>query len=728
MKLSFLLSFALIPIVLGGKAPKRYSDFDIASSACVSYIKTVAAPCASAGKKGPKPACICKKDAAFSTFASCYVQGFDHSIIAAFIEYCNEAGVSMTNETFWERYNKLLPEQKDVKTIEGFNKTEVIDFPVKLSTKKILHFKESAQMYMKNYNLSMFYGMGLIGFWALMLLITGIVNWSIRLGFGKKFSGKGSNLYRKYISLSAAVHKKKVLEQKLGFFDCLVPSRMETIIMVLFLLLTIACCGAQLKVIPNSTQFKSDSGQLARYIADRTGIVVGYIVPLLILFGGRNNFLQYVTRLNFATFITYHRWISRIVILLVIVHAITFSISDKVAGKYKTRMKKPFMIWGTVAGISGGFILFQGMMFFRRRSYETFLLIHISLAVLFIVGAWYHTEPVGYVDFYWAAIGIWAFDRTVRIGRLISFGVPKAQITLLADETLRVVIPKPKYWHPVPGGHAFIHFLRPSCFWQSHPFTFTDSPTEPNSIVLYAKVKGGITHGIYKKLLACPGRTQKIRVCVEGPYGEASSARQYQNAVFVAGGNGIPGIYSECIDLAKKQGEKQNIKLIWVLREWKSLSWFFDELRALKGLNLHTEIHITKPECQSELMVFDDIISSMADRSVSASEEAVNEKKSLEDQEDTKSKEVEFDSSLTSSTEGETIDCIKKELSHITFKFGRPSMEMMVQQEIEEANGPICFVTCGHPIMVDDIRYSVVQNLDKSKYRVEYFEQLQVWA
>lgn len=726
MKLSLLLSFAFIPCVLAGDAPKKYSDFDIAKSACVKYIKTVAAPgCASAGKLGPKIGCICKKDAAFSTFASCFVQGYDHSIITDFIKQCNKVDVKMTNETFWSRYYELLPEQKDVKTIQGFNKSEVVDFPVKLNTKKILHFKASAQMYMGNYNLSMYYGMGLLGFWALMLLITGIVNWSIRFGLGKSFSGRNSNLYRRYISLSAAVHKKKTMEQQLGFFDCLVPSRMETIVMVLFLLVTIAFCGAQIKVVPDSSEFNSDSGQLARLIADRTGIVVGYIIPLLILFAGRNNFLQYATRLNFATFITYHRWVSRIVILLVIVHAITFSISDKVAGKYKTRMKKPFMIWGTVAGICGGFILLQGMMFFRRRNYEIFLLIHIALAVLFIVGAWYHTEPVGYCDFYWAAIAIWAFDRVVRIGRLLSFGAPKAQVTLLADETLRIVVPKPKYWKSIPGGHAFIHFLRPSCFWQSHPFTFTDSPTESNSIVLYAKVKGGVTHGIYKKLISSPGLTSKIRVCVEGPYGEASSARQYQNAVFVAGGNGIPGIYSECVDLARKQGDKQHIKLLWVLRDWKSLSWFFDELRRLKELNISTEIHITKPEHRAELAVFDEIINSSGMSSISSAEELDNEKKSFD--ETSKANEFEIDND-SSSSESATIEYIKKELSHITFKYGRPSMEMMVQQEIEEANGPICFVTCGHPIMVDDIRYSVIQNLDKSKYRVEYFEQLQVWA
>ena len=58
-----------------------------------------------------------------------------------------------------------------------------------------------------------------------------------------------------------------------------------------------------------------------------------------------------------------------------------------------------------------------------------------------------------------------------------------------------------------------------------------------------------------------------------------------------------------------------------------------------------------------------------------------------------------------------------------------PSMEEMVLQEIDESNGSVAFVTCGNPVMVDDLRHSVVKNLEKSNgKRVEYFEQLQVWT
>ena len=235
--------------------------------------------------------------------------------------------------------------------------------------------------------------------------------------------------------------------------------------------------------------------------------------------------------------------------------------------------------------------------FFRRRWYEIFLFIHIVLAALWVAGAWIHVEELGYIWFVYPTVAVWCFDRAVRIGRLIVFGFPKAQVTLMANETLKVVIPKPRHWKSVPGGHAFIHFIRPTCFWQNHPFTFVESP-DGKSILVYCKVKGGITHSLYRYLSNNPGQTASIRVGVEGPYGEPTPARYADTAVFVAGGNGIPGIYSEVTDMASRMPKetKTVIKLYWIIREYKSLEWFRDELMELANTNIETTVYVTKPE------------------------------------------------------------------------------------------------------------------------------------
>ncbi|PYD07639.1 hypothetical protein DND36_32070, partial [Pseudomonas savastanoi pv. glycinea] len=68
--------------------------------------------------------------------------------------------------------------------------------------------------------------------------------------------------------------------------------------------------------------------------------------------------------------------------------------------------------------------------------------------------------------------------------------------------------------------------------------------------------------------------------------------------MFLAGGNGIPGIYSEIYDLAKRSANnsKQMLKLVWIIREAKSISWMFEEMEALKHTKIQTTIYITRPD------------------------------------------------------------------------------------------------------------------------------------
>lgn len=733
---------ALLALCAAGyslEMPDRYLAAEMANYACLAAISATATVCDMDGYY-MLMACLCGQDSGFGTMADCLVRGYHNLsvVIGGFIELCMFTGnITMLEDDFYRNYTRTQKLMRNVSTIADFNMTKKVDYPVLLDYDVMVPaYKSGYLLFLRGYNFGIQYGVGLLGYWAVVLVTAAIVNWTIRLfpGVTGLFTGRFSHLYRRYITLCASIHRKKAHHQPLGFFDLLVPSRMESLVVAGFLILTVALCLVRIHAAePYSGVFPVYGQEMTRYVADRTGIVVSFIVPLLVLFAGRNNFLQWVTRWNFATFITYHRWVSRIAILLVFIHGLCFSIGDLLTKEYKERMHETYMIWGTLACVCGGVIFFQGMMFFRRKSYEVFLLIHIVLALFFIVGAWHHTDVLGYSVFYWATVAIWAFDRVVRIARLVVFGAPRASVSLMADETLRVVVPKPKHWKSIPGGHAFLHFLMPLCFWQSHPFTFTDSPMEKDSIVLYVKIKGGVTHGVYKKLYNSPGKTAQIRVCVEGPYGEPSSAIAYKNAVFLAGGNGIPGIYSECVDLAKRQNDRQSLKLVWVVREWKSLSWFYNELKLLEDLKVDTTIYVTRPDLTSGLEHFDRVF---APEETAEIEETKEEKKSddADYSRDTKEEETEdkvrdLDSSSSQKiSSSSVVSTLKSSLSHITFIEGRPSIEAYVELEISETNGSVAFITCGHPLMVDDVRYAVIANLEKTKYRVEFFEQLQVWA
>ncbi|EGW35673.1 uncharacterized protein SPAPADRAFT_58880, partial [Spathaspora passalidarum NRRL Y-27907] len=462
--------------------------------------------------------------------------------------------------------------------------------------------EDSMNQFLHNWTDILYYGNAVLGYWGLVMVFGAICNWLPLIFSSCRPAGPVPNWFRKNVILPAAIGKKRMQNYKLfQVIEFYMPSRLESIILLGFCVVITIVLTINMSYVQSDSLIFTNYQAHLRYLANRTGIISTMMLPLVILFSGRNNILQYFTRWNHSVFIMFHRYIARMMVTFVLIHAISFTIA--LGPNYNAIMKDPFMIWGTVATVAGMIIFFQGMLYFRRRWYEVFLAMHILMAVLFIAGTWRHVVKLGYVWYVYAATGVWILDRLIRIVRLVSFGFPGADVTLMSNETLKVVIKKPAHWQPTPGGHVFIHFLRPSCFWQSHPFTCATSPQSEDHIVLYCKVKGGVTHGLYQYLMTLPGKTAKIKVGVEGPYGETSGAKKSESAVFIAGGNGIPGMYAEAVDLATKSTfeSRRSIKLYWIIREYRSLYWFFEELQSLRRLDVETTVFVTQPNNEQDI-------------------------------------------------------------------------------------------------------------------------------
>lgn len=654
--------------------------------------------------------CLCANKNALATYAGCLA--FDNrnttTAVNYMMNYCEENGnVTVEKDWYEKSYQYFLSNAKTEKEIPNFNKTIPIDVPFKLDEAEMKLYERAYKQFLGNYDDSLYYGAGILGYWLLIMCIGAIVNWGKVMfpGLTKKLTSKPINLWRQYVSMPATFRKKKAEELRIfKFFDSLIPSRFESIVIFLFYIVVLMIHAMNMHYVDGDPVFENNKyNSQARNVADRTGITGTIMMPLVFLFSSRNNFLQWLTGWNYSTFVTYHRHIARVMFILIALHSILFTVLLR---DDMSEFSETYMIWGVLATVAGGIILFQAMLFFRRRWYEIFLLIHILFAALYVAGTWIHVDELGYVWFVYPAVAVWCADRVVRIARLVIFGFPKARVSLLADDTIKVEIPKPSYWKTIPGGHAFIHFLKPTYFWQSHPFTFVESPADTH-IILYCKVKGGITHSLYQLLVRSPGQAITMRVGVEGPYGEPTPARYADTAVFIAGGNGIPGIYSEVMDMARRMPNetKNAMKLYWIIRDYKSLEWFNDELTLLGNTNIETTIYVTKPDL-SNLLTGD------------GSDDTSSKKESDSQDMNLKSKE---------SLQG--VDLVKSRFSHITFKEGRPSIEDIVDLEIKESNGSVAFVACGHPAMVDETRYFCSRNVDNpQKKRVDFYEQVQVWT
>ncbi|KAM9904899.1 hypothetical protein OXX79_002476 [Metschnikowia pulcherrima] len=732
----FLASFIFITDTTAYEF-KRFTVYEeglVEVRACHMALYSSAIFCADQKAKGYT--CYCTNENAMASMAGCvsYLTPRTDNVFTWFADYCKSSKKQVTKAQLVDSLEYLnengknftsVPKSSSSKNSTSSNSTSAsskavlaqtprkkaksptqIDYPIFANQTSADIYYDAYQGYYGNFNWSYWFSDVLYVYWALVFLIAAVSNWAVVVfpNLRTVCNGRISKMWRKYVTLPALVKKKKTNHQKcIGILNFLVPSRLETLILSGFFWLTFILNAVKLDWSEGNPVYKTRYDAMLRYVSDRTGIIGTMLLPLLILIGGRNNFLQWLTRWKFSTFVLYHRWIGRVIVALVFIHSVGYTVIEINANKFAAIIKREYIIYGVAGTTAGGIICFQGLLFLRRQFYEVFLVIHIMMAVAFLLGAWRHLDMRMYMEWLIASVAVWSFDRFVRICRMVWFGMPKATVTLLADDCLRVTVPKPGHWPSVPGGHAWVYFCHSWFFWQSHPFTFLDSTVEKNKIVFILKTKKGATHYITKMLARTPGKTCQIRVCVEGPYGEACSVKHHDQVVFVAGGNGIPGIFSECYDLARKSVDnaKQRIKLIWVLREVSTIEWVWQELHSLKDTKIQATVYITREGGNENVLL---------ERILTREDSSIEEK-----------------DSLTKEGRG-IVEILNEHFPHVTFKYGRPSMDAIVDEETEEAANSAAFITCGHPVMVDDLRYAVVQKIDKTEKRVDFFEQLQVWA
>jgi predicted ferric reductase len=110
----------------------------------------------------------------------------------------------------------------------------------------------------------------------------------------------------------------------------------------------------------------------------------------------------------------------------------------------------------------------------RHAFYETFLHVHIVLAVIAIVTVWIHLKTLPQQVLILGVIIIWAFERTTRllilIYRNVGSGGTKTEVEALAGEAIRVTIRMARPWKLRPGQHLYLYM--PSIgMWTRHPFT-----------------------------------------------------------------------------------------------------------------------------------------------------------------------------------------------------------------------------------------------------------------
>lgn len=298
------------------------------------------------------------------------------------------------------------------------------------------------------------------------------------------------------------------------------------------------------------------------YLADRAGILAMFQLPTIFLMSGQNNILIALTGWNYKTFNFFHKWVSRIFMVLVFMHALlylNFSISNGTA-KYRWTLKK----WrcACLGFVSLVFLAGTTVRKFRHYWYETFKVTHHLFIILFSYGLYHHIKKLGWNLLLYVSLLIWGLEYLIRAGKIIvSGGVINAKCIGIGSNreingyhTLKLYISHSKWWRPYPGCYVFVYILTPDLFWQRHPLTVLQDPDDPTNsdIVLLIKVKNGMTKKLSEMIAATGTNTLNLSILIEGPYGSSVSLKRYDKSLFIAGGIGFTSVYSLALDTTKE--------------------------------------------------------------------------------------------------------------------------------------------------------------------------------
>ncbi|KAL2863379.1 ferric reductase family protein [Aspergillus lucknowensis] len=272
------------------------------------------------------------------------------------------------------------------------------------------------------------------------------------------------------------------------FFCWTFSNRGEAIVTLGFWVLSTVACILSYRIFPENIYWPEPSTQLIRYAADRTGILSFANLPVLWLFAGRNNICAWATGWNFATFNIFHRHVAWIATIQAAVHTVLYLVLFFRENDVWSELTQPYLLWGTLATVVMVLILPPAVNWFRHRAYETFLVIHIAFSIILIVGCFYHTlifPGHEYWFYLWLPLAIWAFDRILRLVRMVHCNVhvrmsPQSQLQCTssiaiydkAADLIRLeVVPGSPSLRPRPGQYYFLSQPFRLTGWESHPFT-----------------------------------------------------------------------------------------------------------------------------------------------------------------------------------------------------------------------------------------------------------------
>ncbi|KFY88839.1 hypothetical protein V500_06089 [Pseudogymnoascus sp. VKM F-4518 (FW-2643)] len=439
---------------------------------------------------------------------------------------------------------------------------------------------------------------------------------------------------KKYLIYAPIFHKRHNREFQLSTAMNMgvLPTRFQLFGLTAYIGTNIALCLVRI-------HWDQSLSVVAVEMRHRSGILaVVNMIPLFIM-ATRNNPLIHWLDISFDTFNLLHRWFGRIVLIETLLHTFSWIVSTvhhkgwaTVAAAFQGSEMMMFGLIGAVAMVA---ITIQSLSFVRHAFYETFKYLHIGLAILILVGVWYHLKLAGLPQtrFLIGAIVIWALERTVRVlivlYRNVGRGGTKALCEALPGNAVRVTLDVARPWTFTPGQHAYLYMPSIGLF-TSHPFSVAWSQEEEDPLAgdglvgnrqdvlairkttmsFVIRARTGFTNTLLQKAEAAPEGKMFTKCFVEGPYGGAHLMRSYGTVVLFAGGIGIthqvPHVRDLVTGYANGTVAARKVLLVWIIQSPEHLEWIRPWMTEILAMDKRRDIlrimlFISRPRSTKEI-------------------------------------------------------------------------------------------------------------------------------
>ncbi|KAK0439364.1 iron reductase [Armillaria borealis] len=337
-----------------------------------------------------------------------------------------------------------------------------------------------------------------------------------------------------------------------------------------------------------------------KYWANTAGNIAASQLSLLVALGMKNNIFSFLTGISFDKLNYLHRMVARVLCVLIWVHAggRVHCFFLLLAGA--VTWDHPWVQCGLLAGVSLTLLSLVSIRPIRDAGYEVFKVVHLALAFIFILSAYFHSNGLGLGYYVWPSILLWGLDRFLRALRLFLF-ISKttlngnATVDVLSSHFLRLKVVKPKFLRWAPGQSVYLTIPGVSLI-QAHPFTISGVETvdSEEKLVFLIRVRDGLT----RRLLNKAQDGYKATVFLDGPYSSPPLLRGHERVILIAGGSGVAFTLPLLLDVLRqcKAGKPpcSRVLFVWAIRDASHIAWISGLLHgALDGVsNVEVDIYI----------------------------------------------------------------------------------------------------------------------------------------